>query len=370
VHKQPRVPALAAAALLALAASTQAVADARVRVAHLAPFADTLAGTSVTVAADGNPLLEDFRFGEFTPYLELPAGSYQITVTPTGASTPAITATATVADGVDYTLAAVGNGSLQPLGLLALVDDNAAPASGELKLRIVHAAPFADTLAATEVSVRSDDGAVLAGLERVPFNAASDVLAIPAGNYDLKVATPDGRRNLIDLAPVDLPAGVSLTVFAVGAGTHQPLGFIALPLGALPTQTPVDDRYAGHWYNVGAPGQGLGIHPLPLQNRLFATWYSYGPGGEPTWFELDTCATPGSTSCNTIGFDGETAVFAVARASGGSFNAPGGVSRQPAGRLTIEFLSCREARAQYDLGVGNTGSFDLINLAPLADCTD
>lgn len=370
MQTRSRFPSLAACALLALAASSQAFADARVRVAHLAPFADTLEGTSVTVAANGTPLLEDFRFGDFTPYLELPAGSYQITVTPTGATAPAISGTATVADGVDYTLAAVGNGSLQPLGLLALVDDNAAPPAGQLKLRIVHAAPFADTLAATEVSVRSDDGAVLAGLERVPFNAASDVLVIPEGGYDLKVATPDGRANLIDLALVDLPAGVSLTVFAVGDGGNQPLGFIALPLGALPTETPVDDRFAGHWYNVGAPGQGLGIHPLPLQDRLFATWYSYAPDGSPTWFELDTCATPGSTTCNTIGFDGDTAVFAVARVSGGTFNAPGGLNRQPAGRLTIEFLSCREARAQYDLGLGNTGAFDLVNLAPLADCTD
>lgn len=370
MQTRPRFLSLTACALLAMAASGQALADARVRVAHLAPFADTLAGTSVTVAANGTPLLQDFRFGDFTPYLDLPAGSYQITVTPTGASAPAIAATATVADGVDYTLAAIGNGSLQPLGLLALVDDNAAAPAGQLKLRIVHAAPFADSLPATEVSVRTDDGDVLAGLERVPFNAASDVLTIPAGRYDLKVATPEGRVNLIDLAPVNLPAGASLTVFAVGDAVNQPLGFVALPLGALPIETPVDDRFAGHWYNADAPGQGLGIHPVPSQDRLFGTWYTFAAGGVPGWFELDTCATPGSTVCNTIGFDGETAVFAVARVTGGSFNAPGGTSRQPVGRLTVSFQSCRQARATYDLGLGNVGSFDLVNLTPLADCTD
>lgn len=363
------VTTLGAGSLLLAGSISVALADARVRVAHLAPFADTAAGTSVTVAVDGDAILEDFTYGEFTGYLDLPPGTYQITVTPTGAGAPAITGSATLADNVDYTLAAVGNGSLQDLGLLALVDDNAAPAAGNLKLRIVHAAPFADTLAATEVSVRSDGGDVIAGLTNVPFNAASDVLQIPAGNYDLKVATPDGRNNLIDLAPLDLPAGVSLTVFATGDGVNQPLGFLALPLGALPTDVPVDDRYSGHWFNPTVPGQGLGLHPVPSQDRLFATWYTFGDGGNQAWYALDTCLTPGSIACNTVGFDGEVATFGVAAVTGGTFNAPGGVSTRAAGSLVVEFLTCRTATATFDVD-GRTGSFDLVNLTPLASCTD
>lgn len=347
----------------------QALAEAQVRVAHLAPFADSLPGTSVTVAVNGDPLLEDFVFGDFTDYVALPAGSYEITVTPTGGSEPAITASATVEDGVDYTLAAIGNGSLQDLSLLALVDDNTPAGAGNLKLRVVHAAPFAATLAATEVSIRTAGGDVVAGLTNVPFAAASDVLEIPAGNYDLKVATPNGRVNLIDLAPVDLPAGVSLTVFAVGDGSNQPLGFIALPLGELPTKTPVNDRYSGLWYNPETSGQGIGVHPATSQNRLFATWYTFGDNGAPVWYALDTCATPGTVTCNTVGFDGDVAVFSAARVSGGSFNAPGGVMNEPVGSLTLEFTGCRTANATFDLD-GQTGSVELFNLTPVASCTD
>jgi hypothetical protein len=363
------VTKLGTAGLLLAGSISVALADARVRVAHLAPFADTIEGTSVTVAVNGDAILQDFTYGEFTGYLDLAPGTYQITVTPTGAGAPAITGSATLADNVDYTLAAVGNGSLQDLGLLALVDDNAAPAAGNLKLRVVHAAPFADTLEATEVSIRSDGGDVIAGLTNVPFNVASGVLEIPAGNYDLKVSTPDGRGNLIDLAPLDLPAGVSLTVFATGDGVNQPLGFLALPLGALPTETPVDDRYSGHWYNPAVPGQGIGVHPVPSQDRLFATWYTFGSGGNQAWYVLDTCATPGSIECNTIGFDGEVATFGIASVTGGSFNAPGGISTQAVGSLVVEFLTCSTATASFDVA-GQTGSFDLVNLTPLASCTD
>lgn len=353
--------------VLALSAST-VLADARVRVAHLAPFADTVEATSVTVAVNGNALLEDFQFGEFTDYVPLPAGSYEITITPTGATSPAITADATVEDEVDYTLAAIGNGSLQDLSLLALVDDNGDPSAGNLKLRIIHAAPFAADLTATEVSIRTAGGDVVAGLVNVPFGAASPVLEIPAGAYDLKITSPDGRVNLIDLAPLDLPAGASLTAFAVGDGVNQPLGVIALPLGELPTQTPVDDRYSGHWFNPETPGQGLGIHPVPSQNRLFATWYTFDDG-VPVWYALDTCATPGSVQCNTVGFDGETAVFSIAQVTGGSFNEPGGTQTTAVGSLTVEFTSCTTANASFELN-DSSGSFELFNLTPLISCND
>lgn len=346
-----------------------ALADARIRIAHFAPFADRV-DTSVTVAVDGEAVLEGATFGDFTEYMDLAAGTYEITVTPTGATEPAITADATVVDGEDYTLAAIGNGGDQPLDLLAIEDDNTMAAAGNLKLRVVHAAPFADTEEATAVSVRADDGTVIGGLGNISYGAVSDVLEVPAGTYDLKIATPDGGMNLIDAAPVELTAGSSLTIFAVGDAVNQPLGLVALPVGELAGETPTDDRYSGHWYNPLTPGQGIGIHPVPDQDRIFATWYTFGEAGAPVWYALDTCATPGSLECNTVGFDGDTATFSVASSTGGTFNEPGGIESEAIGELTIEFTSCTTASATYSLNGSRTGSFDLVNLTPVDSCTD
>jgi hypothetical protein len=368
-HKQPSRLALAAA-VAATFVSASAFADARVRIAHFAPFADIREETSVTIAVDGEPILENVVFGDFSEYLDLAAGTYDITVTATGAADPAIAAEATVADGVDYTLAAIGNGTEQPLELLALEDDNTAAAAGNLKIRVVHAAPFADTPESTAVSIRADDGTVIGGLDSVSYRDASDILEVPAGTYDLKVATPDGRVNLIDAAPVDLPEGASVTIFATGDSTNEPLALVAVPVGELAAETPVDDRYAGHWYNPETPGQGFGFHPVPGADRMFATWYTYGEGGAPIWYALDTCATPGSLECNTTGFDGDTATFSVAYSTGGTFDEPGGVSAEAIGELVVEFTSCTTATATYTLNETQTGSFDLVNLTPVDSCTD
>ncbi len=102
--------------------------------------------------------------------------------------------------GVDYTAIAIGDGVNQPLSLLALVDDNTAPAAGNFKLRLGHLAPFADTLAGTMADVRLDDGTAV--ITDVVFGAVAPYLELPAGTYDLKITTPGGGTTLINLAPV------------------------------------------------------------------------------------------------------------------------------------------------------------------------
>ncbi|MGB0513616.1 MAG: DUF4397 domain-containing protein [Wenzhouxiangellaceae bacterium] len=131
----------------AMSFAPNAWGDARVQIVHAAPFAATVEGTSVTVAANGSPLLENFLFKDFTDFLDIPAGNYELTVTPTGAESAAITANVTLEDNVEYTVLAVGDGVNQPLALWPIVNEFSTPATGNLNLRVIHAAPFASTTA-------------------------------------------------------------------------------------------------------------------------------------------------------------------------------------------------------------------------------
>jgi len=223
-----------------------ALAQTRVNVGHLAPFADNLADTAVSVDVDGSEILTGVQFNQLSGYLELsgpgvaPGDTLVEVIAPPGSGSVAISDNFDLPADTDLTVSAIGDGNNQPLEFLALVDDLSAPAAGNTKVRVVHAAPFAPNIGDTAVSVRLQDGTIVNGLASVEYKQESGFFELPAGEYDLQIATPDGTTTLIDPQPVALADGDIVTLFAVGEGANQPLGitavfgdgsFAALPLG-------------------------------------------------------------------------------------------------------------------------------------------
>ena len=84
--------------------------NAKVRIVHASPTAMDVDIYVTAVGADINaetPTLENIAFKDNTGYLALPAGDYDVTVTPTGTKTAAIgPATISIADGGIYTAVA------------------------------------------------------------------------------------------------------------------------------------------------------------------------------------------------------------------------------------------------------------------------
>ena len=363
---------IALVATASILASQALYAQARVTVAHFAPFADTLDGTAVDILANGGELLSDMRFKDFTDYIEVPAGDYTIDVVPVGATDPAITGDFTLEDGNDYTLYAVGNGITQDLELWALLDNVDDPMMDNLNIRIVHAAPFAADLAATEVSIRTAGGDLVNGLTGVPYGVDSGFFEIPAGNYDLKVASNDGSVNFIDIDAVDLPAGANITVFAVGDGINQPLGVIALPVGELATSPPVDNRSNGMWEIVEGSGTGFVFQPMPSQNRAVGMWYTYDAEGNPVFLNFDSCQNaPGAAGCAMPGaFDGVSAVTALYSSTGGGPNEDDVVETTQVGEIEFEILGCNDAMATVTLDGQAPVMYTAKQLTRPFPCTD
>ena len=346
----------------AMLSSQLASADARVTVAHFAPFADEIADTSVSVALNGAVALENVLFTDFTPYIDLPAGEYVVDIIPTGTMTPAITNTFTLEDGMDYTVYAAGNGSLQDLELVALVDDNTPPAMGMVKVRIVHAAPFASTPEATEVSIRTAGGDLVAGLQGVPYGAATGYLELPADTYDLKVASNNGQVNYIDPLPVELASGTIATLFAVGDIAMQDLGIVATPIAELPLRTPVDNSANGAFKLDGFDGQGFFAVPIPAENRLVGSWYTYTSEGAPLWFTFDSCLSD-TEGCSTPGaFDGMSALTTLYLSEGGDMQ-----KTEPVGTIMFDVVSCDLIETTVTVGDSVT-MYDGVRITPSAFC--
>ncbi|MFV9503156.1 MAG: DUF4397 domain-containing protein [Oscillochloridaceae bacterium umkhey_bin13] len=194
-----------AAALMALTMAPAAFAQsnpAKVRVVHASPDAP-----AVDVFVDGSAVLTNVPFFAASDYLELPAGTYRIQVSPTGqpASAAVIDANVTVAAGNAYTIAATGLvASIAPV----VINDNlTAPAAGNTKVRVYHFSPDAPA-----VDVKLADGTVL--ISNLAFPNASDYLEVPAGSYSLQVTPAGGSAVVIDLPNTQLDAGQIYSVFA------------------------------------------------------------------------------------------------------------------------------------------------------------
>lgn len=350
-----------------LLCSQVALSDARVAVAHFAPFAENIDDTSVSVAVNGEVALTDVKFKMFTDYIDLPAGETVVDIIPSGSETVAITKTFMLEDGKDYTVYASGNGSLQPLELFALADDNTAPATGNVKVRVVHSAPFGATPESTEVSIRTAGGDLVGGLQGVPYAVSSGYLELPEGTYDLKVASNNGQVNYIDPLPVELTSGTIATLFAVGDIITQDLAIVAMPIAELPLRDVVGDSTNGAYMLEGMDGQGFWFTPIPSQNRVVGSWYTYNTDGSATWFTFDSCSPTVDSECSTpAAFDGMTAMTTL-YASTGATDMGDMQMTEPVGMIEFNVVNCSLIEAVVSIGESVT-DYNGIRLTSSASC--
>lgn len=218
-------------------------------------------------------------------------------------------------------------------------------------------------------AVRSDVGetqaevSAVAGLRNYRLQSGSSI------EVDLKLSSLDGKRNYIDLAPVVIPSGQTVSAVIVGNGSTFPFRLVADGAG-LTTEPLVDRAVSGLWATVDRPNQGLSLSPLPEEDRLVGSWFSYAQqGGEQRWFIVDSCNSPaGVSACATPAtFDNTRAELTVYTTSGGSF---GGATPElsVAGTMAIDFGGCEFAQVGYELTDFGSGEFQIANLTPSEDC--
>lgn len=168
--------------------------------------------------------------------------------------------------------------------------------------------------------------------------------------------------NLIDPLPAELPAGLDVTLIAIGDGINQPLGVLALPVGQLDTRTPVDNSVNGWWQSANAAEEGFVVQPIPARNQLVGTIYTYAAdgSGEQRWFTIDS---------GEGGFDGREAMATVYTATGASLAGEANADIEAVGTLAIEFLSCSEGVASVMLDDGSEATWTLERLVQTVPCT-
>jgi hypothetical protein len=196
--------------------------NAQLRVVHASPDAP-----NVDINLDGKNVLTNVAYKTASDYLNVKAGTHTIKVYPAGTTTAVINATVTLVKNSYTTVAAVDFvANIQPK---VLDDNNTPPTTGNIKLRLFHAAPSAGNVDIYVTTPDTDLSTVSPNLTDVPFLTVSEYISTTAGAYRVRI-TPTGTKTVaIDSGSVTLTAGQIRTAVALdNTGGGAPFGAIVL----------------------------------------------------------------------------------------------------------------------------------------------
>jgi len=186
-------------------------ANAQFRVMNASPEQPTLTFllTASTVAAD-------LAYPTASAYASEGPGGYTVHVEPSGTTTKLINQPVVFQSGIPYTFIAAQSAFASPaLTPIFLTDDNTAPASGQMRLRVVNASPDVGNLDVYVVSPGTNIQAANPTFTNLAFTSASTYQNLVAGKYEVFFTAPGQKTVLIDSGVFSLGQGQVRTVVAL-----------------------------------------------------------------------------------------------------------------------------------------------------------
>ncbi|MGO4886707.1 DUF4397 domain-containing protein [Anaerobacillus sp. MEB173] len=175
---------------------------AKVRVFHTSPDAPAV---DVYINDKETPI-HNMPYYQISGYLELPAGSHEITIYPAGQKNqPVLTESVTVESGVSYTISAAGR--LSDIQLVIAIDQEDVPANQAL-LRFWHLSPNAP-----DVDIVQNDEVLFEG---VSFQEATNYLELSPMTTTIEIRRAGTDDVVMTLRNLTLTRNEAYTIVAMG----------------------------------------------------------------------------------------------------------------------------------------------------------
>lgn len=188
-----------------------------VRVLHASPDAP-----AVDILVNDNVVASNLKYKEFTEYLPIKRGGYNVKVFPAGRRTnPVIDTDVNVPSNRIITIAAVGE--LENIELLPINDPKMNMNQGRAYIRFAHLSPNAPA-----VDIRLPGGRAL--FENVEFKEVTDYIWANPGNYAIEVYVAGTDQRVLYVPNIMLKPNSAYTIYAVGLVGEEPPLEVLIPL--------------------------------------------------------------------------------------------------------------------------------------------
>ncbi len=188
-----------------------------IRILHASPDAP-----AVDIYANNSLIAKNLPYKGFTPYLSLPAGTYNIKVFPTGKKTnPVLSKNLNIPGNSIFTVAAINK--LADIDLFPIMEPTNSIPPNKTMIRFVHLSPNAPS-----VDITSPNGNKL--FENVSFKEITNYIPVSSGTYILEVR-PTGTEDIVLYVPnINLKPNRFYSVYAVGLVDEKPPLQALIPL--------------------------------------------------------------------------------------------------------------------------------------------
>lgn len=257
--------------------------------------------TSVSVTVGGTSVMSGSPFETITPYQDIPAGTYTVTVNIAGFSIPVFTVSEALNNVSAYTFATFGSAA-NVVGVM--LDDTLfinIPANN-FALRLANASPTAGGIDIYLTAPGADISTASPLITGMFYAASSAFINVPLGNYQLRL-TRAGTKEVIFDAPAPSFADASgQTVLAYSRGSGQLVNVALLTTGG--PGTIIDNRLAQfkaiNASSVASPLNVFVDGDITLANIPYTGFSNYQVVNAGTHtITVEAAATPGATLLTT-----------------------------------------------------------------------
>lgn len=173
---------------------------------------------SLTFLLTTSTVASGLAYPTATAYTQPSPGGYTLHVEPAGTTATLINQPVVFQPGTSYTFIAAEAAFASPsLAPIFLTDDNSAPSTGQMKLRVVNASPDVGNLDVYVVSPGKSLQGVSPTVGSLGFQSASTYQSLSPGNYEIYFTAAGQKTILIDSGALTFHAGQIRTVVAFDA---------------------------------------------------------------------------------------------------------------------------------------------------------